>query len=188
MTLNHPVGAQGAENAVVLRAIGEHKFWNATPLLQLYPEWSRHQETWVTCGGRPYAGDVMLADVHPLEPHEVLRMAQARAYWLSVFNDLRPVLPKGMVVDLQHDRKFLRIFLHGRPDDQHLRLHRQANDKRIGIEVVFPPDVQARAVEQVCGTVKWARHEKGALMSVPLTELGAALALIDAIAQTPVSP
>ncbi len=188
MAFNHPVGAQGSECAVVLHAIGEHKFWNATPLLQLFPDWSRHQETWVAHGGQPYAGDVMLGEVHPLEAHEVLRTAQARAHWLNVFKDLRPVLPKGMVVDLQHDRKDLRIFLHGRPDDQHLRLHRQPNDKRIGIEVLLPPELLSRAIEQVCGRVRWARHEKGALMSISLSEIGPALALIDAILQAPVSP
>lgn len=182
MGLNHPVGAKGADAAVVVHAIGAHKFWNCTPLLQLFADWSRHQETWVQQGGRPYAGEVLLADVHPLEPHEVLRTAQARAHWLGVFKDLRPVLPKGMVVDLQHDRKHLLIFLHGRPDTEHLRLHRHANEKRL------PPDLQARAVEAVCGGVKWARHEKGALMSVPLTQIGAALAAIDAVLEAPVSP
>jgi hypothetical protein len=130
----------------------------------------------------------MLGEVHPQEPHEVLRVAQARAHWLAVFRDLRPLLPKGMVVDIQHDRKHLRIFLYGRPEDEHLRLHLQSNDKRIGIEAVLPPDLQARAIEAVCAGVKWARHEKGALMSIPFTEIGLALALIDAIVTTSVSP
>lgn len=188
MAFNHPVGAQGVEGAVVVHAIGAHKFWNATPLLQLFPEWSRHQATWVEHGGRPYGGAVMLGEVHPLGAHEVLRVAQARAHWLGVFRALRPVLPKGMFVDLQHDGKCLSIFLHGRPEGEELRLHRQSNDKRIGIEVLLPPDLQSRAIEQVCGKVRWARHEKDALMSLSLSELGAALALIDAILQAPVSP
>lgn len=188
MALNHPVGAKGADAAVVVHAIGAHKFWNCTPLLQLFPDWSRHQETWVAQGGRAYAGQVLLADVHPPEPHEVLRAAQARAQWLAVFKALRPVLPKGMVVDLQHDRKQLRIFLHGRAEAEHLRLHRHANETRIGLEAILPPELQARAVEAVCGDVKGARHEKGALMSVPLTQLGAALAAIDAVLVARVSP
>ena len=188
MAFNHPVGAQGVEGAVVVHAIGAHKFWNATPLLQLFPDWSKHQLTWVEHGGRPYDGAVMLAEVHPLDAHEVLRVAQARAHWLGVFRALRPVLPKGMFVDLQHDGKCLSILLHGRPEGEELRLHRQSNDKRIGIEVLLPPELQSRAIEQVCGRVRWARHEKGALMSISLSEIGPALALIDAILQAPVSP
>lgn len=188
VALNHPVGAKGADAAIVVHAIGAHKFWNCTPLLQLFPDWSRHQEKWLEQGGRPHAGEVLLADVHPLEPHEVLRAAQARAHWLGLFKDLRPVLPKGMVVDLQHDRKHLRIFLHGRPETEHLCLHRHANEKRIGLEVVLPPDLQALAVEAVCGAIKWARHEKGGLMSVPLTHIGAALAVIDMALDAPVRP
>jgi CYTH domain-containing protein len=184
MAFNHPVGAQGVESAVVVHAIGAHKFWNATPLLQLFPDWSRHQATWVEHGGRPFDGDVMLGEVHPLGVHEVLRVAQARAHWLGVFR----VLPKGMFVDLQHDGKCLSILLHGRPEGEELRLHRQSNDKRIGIEVLLPPGLQSRAIEQVCGRVRWARHEKGALMSISLSEIGPALALIDAILQAPVSP
>jgi hypothetical protein len=188
MAFNHPVGTQGVEGAVAVHAIGAHKFWNATPLLQLFPDWSRHQETWVAHGGRPYDGAVMLGDVHPLGAHEVLRAAQARAHWLGVFKELRPVLPKGMFVDLHHDGKCLRIFLHGRPEGEQLLLHRQPNDKRIGIEVLLPPELQSRAIDQVCGKLKWARHEKGALMSLSLSEIGAALALIDAVLQAPISP
>ncbi|MCU0903812.1 MAG: glycosyltransferase [Tabrizicola sp.] len=185
---NQPVNAHGVEGAVVLHAIGAHKFWNATPLLQLFPDWSRHQETWVAQGGRPYDGPVMLAEVHPLEPHEVLRVAQARAHWLAMFRDLRPVLPAGMVVDIQHDQKHLRIFLHGRPEEEHLRLHRHREVWRIGIEPVLPPDLQARAIEAVCTGVHRARHEKGALMSVPMAEIGAALAAVEAVVSAPVSP
>jgi Glycosyl transferase family 8 len=180
MTLNHPVGKAGSDGATVVHAIGDHKFWNATPLLQLFPDWSRHQDTWVAKGGRPYDGAVLLAEVHPLEPHEVFRAAQARAHWLAVFRDLRPVLPKGMVVDLQHDRKHLQIFLHGRPDTEHLRLHVHSNAARIGIESVLPLALQERVVAAVCGAVKWARHDKGAMLSVPMAQIGAALAVIDA--------
>jgi Glycosyl transferase family 8 len=188
MAFNHPVGAQGVESAVVVHAIGAHKFWNATPLLQLFPDWSRHQATWVEYGGRPYDGAIMLAEVHPQDAHEVLRVAQARAHWLNVFRALRPVLPRGMFVDLQHDGKCLSILLHGRPEGEELRLHRQSNDKRIGIEVLLPPEIQSRAIEQVCGRIRWAKHEKGALMSISLSEIGPTLALIDAILQAPVSP
>ncbi len=187
LALNHPVAAKGAERAVVVHAIGAHKFWNATPLLQLYPDWSRHQETWVAVGGRPYAGAVELGEVHPQEVHEVLRAAQARAHWLGVFKALWPVLPQGMVVDLQHDRKHLPILLQGRPEGEHLRLHRHANEKRIGIEMVLPPDAQAR-VEAAISGVKWARHEKAALVSVPLTGLAAALRAAAAALAEPVSP
>lgn len=188
MAFNHPVGAAGVEGATVVHAIGTYKFWNATPLLQLFPDWSRHQETWVSHGGRRHDGAVMLGEVHPLEVHEVLHIADARSHWLGVFNALRPVLPKGMLVDLQHDRKVLRIFLQGRPDDEHLRLHRLSNDRRIGIEILLPPDIQSRAMDRVCGTVRWARREKGAMVSVAPTEVGTALVQIDTVLQGSVSP
>jgi hypothetical protein len=73
LALNHPVGSKGAGDAVVVHAIGIHKFWNVTPLLQQFPDWLRHQQTWVEAGGRPYDGDVLLAEVHPLDPAEVFR-------------------------------------------------------------------------------------------------------------------
>lgn len=181
LALNHPVGTKGAEEAVLVHAIGMHKFWNATPLLQQFPDWSQHQQTWVAQGGRPYDGEVMLGDVHPLEPSEVFRAAQARSYWLAIFRDLWPVLPKGMVVDLQHDRKHLRIFLHGRPETEHLRLQRHANERRIGLEMVLPPALQTKIVEMICHDIRWSRHEKGALVSVPFKQLGPALATVDLV-------
>lgn len=180
MGLNHPVGARGVETATVVHAIGAHKFWNASPLEQLFPDWATHQRTWVAAGGRPYAGEVALEEVHPRDPHEVLRAAQARAHWLAVFRALRPVLPKGMTVDLQHDRKELRIFLHGRPDEDHLQLHRHANERRLGLEVALPKELQDRAVEAICG-VKGARLEKAGLTSVPRDRIGEALAAVDAV-------
>jgi hypothetical protein len=188
MAYNHPVNTKGAEKAVVLHAIGAHKFWNATPLLHLYPDWSQHQATWVAAGGRPYDGAVTLAEVHPAEPHEVLRAAQARVYWLGVFKALRPALPKGMAADLQHHRKHLRIFLHGRPEEEHLLLHQQRNDKRIGIEAVLPPGLEARVIEALCDCIDQAQRERGALVTVPLTEIGAALAVVDTLVSGPVSP
>ena len=181
MAYNHPVGAKASDGATVVHAIGAHKFWNATPLLQLFPDWPRHQQTWVAAGGRPYAGEVQLGEVHPAEQHEVFRAAQARSHWLAVFDALRPVLPQGMVVDLRHDQAQLRIFLHARPDREQLRLHRHTNEKRIGLEILLPAKLEDRAVTAICKEVRWARHEKGSLVSVPMAQLGAALATVEAV-------
>lgn len=176
LTCNHPVGSVGAAGALVIHAIGPYKFWNATPLLQLYPDWAAHQARWVAGGGRPYAGPVLLSDTHPAEPSEVLRAAENRAYWLTVFPDLRAVLPKGVVVDLQHDRKFLRLFLHGRPEADHIRLVRMPNPRRLGVEVHLPDGLADLVANAIDGSAKGVRMEKGKLMSVPVNQIGAALA------------
>ncbi len=59
---NHPVVAAGAENAVVIHAIGAQKFWNTAALLDRFPDWALHQARWVACGGKPYAGKVTFAE------------------------------------------------------------------------------------------------------------------------------
>ena len=184
MGMNHPVGLKGVEGAAVVHAIGVHKFWNATPLLQQFPDWLRHQETWAGHGGQVYDGPVLLSEVHPREPTEVFRAAQAREHWLAVFRELRPVLPRGMVVDLQHDRTTLRIFLHGRPDGECLVLKRHHNDRRIGLEVALPALLSDRIIETICREVRWSRHERDALLSVPFKQLGATLATIEAVLTT----
>ena len=177
MRFNHPVGARGVSDAVVVHAIGAHKFWNVTPLLQLFPDWSAHHATWAASGGAPYAGKVELGETHPAEISDVLRFAETRAYWLSVFDRLRADLPPGMVVDLRHDQIFLRIFLHGRPAAQHLRLVRQTNLRRLGLEVHLPDALTARILQTVCQTVPGALRDKGPALSVPIGHMTAALAV-----------
>ncbi|HLQ17832.1 MAG TPA: glycosyltransferase [Tabrizicola sp.] len=181
LAFNHPVGSKGAEGAVLVHAIGVHKFWNATPLLQQFPDWTRHQQTWVDCGGRPYDGDVLLGEVHPLDPAEVFRAAQARSYWLAVFRDLWPALPKGMVVDLQHDGPKLRIFLHGRPETEHVKLQRHPNERRIGLELVLPSPLRERVSETICLDVRWSRAEKPGVVSLPFKQLGPALQTVETV-------
>jgi hypothetical protein len=185
MGLNHPVAAAGAAEATVIHAIGAYKFWNATPLIQLYPDWFRHQAQWVACGGAPYAGPVQLAETHPLEPSEVLRAAEVRAYWLGVFDAVRPALPDGVVADLRHDKPTLRLFLRGRPEPEHLRLVRLANARRIGIEAQLAPELADAVIEAVAGAVPGARLEKGRLLSIPISGLAAALEAAVAVLADP---
>jgi hypothetical protein len=175
MGLNHPVAAAGAAGATIIHAIGSYKFWNATPLIQLYPDWFRHQATWVACGGRPYAGPVHLAETHPLEASEVLRAAEHRAFWLGVFDGLWSQLPDGLVVDLRHDRPALRLLLRGRPEAEHLRLVRVANARRIGLEAQLVPDLVDRVTEAIAAAVPGVRLEKGRMLSVPIPNLATAL-------------
>ncbi|PTE16599.1 glycosyltransferase [Pseudogemmobacter blasticus] len=181
MRFNHPVMTGGVEDALLVHAIGPHKFWNATPLMQLFPDWATHQATWVACGGQPYAGPLTLAEAHPAEAAEVLKAADARTYWLTVFADLRAALPRGMVADLRHDRKFLRLFLHGRPEEQHLRLLRLSNEQRMGLEVHLPRALRAEVLDTLAGAVKGARREGDRALSVPIAQIGQALAAADAV-------
>lgn len=181
MRLNHPVAAPGAAGATIIHAIGAHKFWNATPLVQFYPDWAVHHARWIASGGTPYAGPVALAETHPPEMSDVLKAAEARAFWLGIFDDLRPHLPKGMVVDLRHDRPFLRLFLHGRPAEQHLRLVRVTNSRRLGLEAHLPAGLADGVRKAILRAVPGARHDKGSALSIPIANLGPALAAADAI-------
>jgi hypothetical protein len=90
-----------------------------------------------------------------------------------------------MIVDLQHDRPQLRIFLHGRPDAEHLKLQRHPNERRIGIEVVLSSPLREKVIETICHDVRWSRPEKGAVVSLPFKQLGAALATADAVISDP---
>lgn len=178
MRLNHPVTTPGVAHASIAHAIGPHKFWNATPLRHLFPDWLHHQATWVACGGDPYAGPLLLGDTHPSEASEVLRAADNREFWLKVYADLRPKLPPGILVDLRHDQKSLRFFLHGRPEGQHLALVRLANARRLGLELTLPSDQTALAVKAVERAVAKLRIEKGQLLSLPAGQVDAALSAI----------
>jgi hypothetical protein len=178
LRFNHPVATPGVGGACILHAIGPHKFWNATPLRQLYPDWARHHATWVACGGAPYDGPLLLAETHPDEPSEVLRAAEMRAFWLGVFDDLRPQLPPGVVPDLRHDRKVLRLHLSGRPDAQHLALVRVANARRLGLRLHLPDALADRARAAVERSVTGLKAEKGNLLSLPRSQMAPALAAL----------
>jgi hypothetical protein len=64
MGLNHPVGKDRTEKAVVVHAIGERKFWNTAQLQRQFPDWLGHQARWVANGGAPYAGPLLEGDDH----------------------------------------------------------------------------------------------------------------------------
>ena len=180
LSLNHPITAPGVSDAVAIHAIGPHKFWNVTPLLHLYPDWRVHQATWVASGGTPYSGAITMTEVCPVDPWDVMRAAEMRAYWLKTFGALRAVLPRGMVVDLQHDPKGLRILLHGRPETQFLRLIRLPNARRIGLEAHLPAPLDVAVLVAVGQAVQGTRDEKGAMLSLPGMHIGAALTAADA--------
>jgi len=170
LTFNHPVTAPGVEQAAIAHAIGPHKFWNATPLLTLFPDWHAHHARWVAAGGGPYSGPVHLADVHAATADGVLKGADCRAFWTGVYADLRPHLPPGMLPDLRSDRKFLRLFLAGQSDAQHLRLTRQPNPRKIGLEVHGTLAPRARAALPAL--------DANARMVLPLADLPAALFIL----------
>jgi hypothetical protein len=138
LALNHPVQAPGSRGAVLVHAIGPYKFWNATPLIQLYPEWAEHHAAWIEAGGAPFAGPVHLEAVHPLDPGEVMRRVARRADWLALHDRLRPDLPAGVQFGPRLDGDDVALTLAGRPDDQVIRLSRHANPRRIGIDIALP--------------------------------------------------
>lgn len=181
LRFNHPVTSPGVETATVVHAVGRHKFWNATPLAQLFPDWSRHQARWVECGGDAYTGPVGLGEVHPVEPHAVLHWAEARAFWLRFFPELRAALPLGMTPELRHDRRWLRLLLHGSPEDQHLRLVRLAQRRRIGLELHLRPEQREPALAAIRREVADLNLQHGQTLSLPVTDLRAALAVAAAV-------
>ncbi len=178
LAFNHPVTTPGAAAAVAIHAIGAHKFWNATPLIHAYPDWADHQAAWVAAGGAPYDGPLTLAEVHPADPAEALKAAEMRDFWQDLFPALRPLLPPGLVADLRADRKYLRLFLHARPEAQHLRLVRLPNERRLGLEFHLPDRETRTVAAAVRRAVTGVRAEAGRdnALTVPLDRLGPALA------------
>jgi hypothetical protein len=174
LTLNHPVTTPGVAGAVAIHAIGPHKFWNATPLRQLYPDWATHQATWVACGGAAWDGPLLLGATHPDEPAEVLRAAETRAFWLGVMDDLRSAWPAGLIPELRSERKYLRLFVAGRGEAVHLRLVRVPNERRLGVEVHGKGGARVLAAGQA---VAGARLEEGRvpLLSLPRDRTAEAL-------------
>lgn len=168
LAMNHPVTTPGTDRAVILHAIGAAKFWNATPMRHLYPDWWAHHAAWVAAGGAPHAGPVTLEPQHPADPAALLKSVQARAFWMDLYDRLRPDLPAGLHPDLRCDGPEWRLFLAGR--GQALRLIRLPNARRIGLALQGP---QAQAA--VAAAVPDLRILPDGTLSVPLARLPAAL-------------
>ncbi len=183
MALNHPVTAPGTAGAAILHAIGPHKFWNATPLIQLYPDWAAHHAAWVAAGGTPHGAPILLAEVHSLEPAEVLRAAQLRSTWLAVYDRLRPDLPAGVQVDPRLDGRQMRITFAGLPEAQHLRLGLLANPRRLVLELHLHGRDRRAATEALRQSVPGLREGEGdpPPLSVPLDAMAGALATVAAV-------
>lgn len=134
LRFNHPVVAPGGRDAVVVHAIGPDKFWNAAPLQLAYPDWARNVLGWAGAG---FDGPQRLGDVQAATPDAALKAARNRAYWRQVYSAIRAGLPMGLQVDLDSDDGALRFFYGaGAP----VRLIRQANARRIGVELRFADD------------------------------------------------
>jgi lipopolysaccharide biosynthesis glycosyltransferase len=139
LRFNHPVVASGARDAVIVHAIGPDKFWNASPLQLAFPEWARNQLEWQ---GKHYAGPQRLAHVQAATPDMALKAARNRDYWQQIYADIRSDLPLCLQVDLQSDGKSLRFFYSA---TAFLRLTRQANARRIGVEMHIADDPEIGA-------------------------------------------
>ncbi len=140
LRFNHPVVAPGGRAAAIVHAIGPDKFWNAAPLVLAYPDWAQNLGEWQALGGAGYDGPLRLAAVQAATPDLALRAARNRTYWQAVYEDLRAGLPLRYQVDLRSDGNALRFFITGQPEAAHLRLTRQPNERRIGVELQFEDD------------------------------------------------
>jgi hypothetical protein len=140
LCFNHPITSAGVEEAVVIHAIGPDKFWNSTPLIAAFRDWQDCARAWALLDGDAYAGPLRLDDVHPAGADASLKAALARAFWLDIYDRLRPDLPPGLQVDLRCATSVLRLFFAGAPEALHLRLLRQPNDRRMRVELHFPED------------------------------------------------
>lgn len=169
LSCNHPVGMAGAAEATILHAIGPHKFWNAAPLVAGCPDWQAHQAAYVAAGGRAYDGPILLEEEHPLAMDQALRKAELRLFWKDIYKDLRPALPPGLMPDLSTGQSFLRLFIRGRPDSQHLRILRHTNPDRLGLEAHLTGATdRGRAEEALPGVT-------GSGLSLPIGKLPGAL-------------
>lgn len=180
LALNHPVDRAGVRDAVLVHAIGPHKFWNAAPLRQMWPAWRAHQADWVAAGGEAYAGPVTLADVHPEDPGEAMRAIGHRAAWLAFHESLRPELPKGLQVDPRLDGGQMRLTFAGLPPAQHIRLAMSPNPRRIVLDLRLPgPEAEAAlaALRHAAGDL---RPERGHALSLPRERLAQALRAVAA--------
>ena len=159
MRFNHPVVAPGGRDAVIVHAIGPDKFWNSSPLQLAYPEWAQNVAEWT---GAAYDGPQRLVEVQAASPDGALKAARNRSYWLGVYDSLRPRFPR-LSVDLRSDGRSLRLFIAGQPDSTHLRLTRQPNARRIGVEICF--DAGQMQLEGV-------KTAKGKLLELTKTKQG----------------
>lgn len=172
---NHSILASGVADATIVHAIGPHKFWNASPLRQLYPDWLAHHKAWVAAGGLPYDGPMLLTETHPEEASQVMRAAETRAFWQKAFRRLRLFLPPGFHVDLRTDQPFLTVFLPGLPEDQHLQLIRMPNGERLRLALQLPEELAAKVWTAVEAAVPEARAEKGGTRSLSVMQIRPAL-------------
>ena len=136
--LNHPADQPGALAARIVHAIGPDKFWNAAPLRHGFPGWNAAHQAWVAAGGAPAPAPDRLLAVHPDDPGEALVWARNRAYWLGLWPDLGPAMPRGIWPDLRTERASLRLYLTGISRHVWLDLTRTAQPRRlragIGVE------------------------------------------------------
>ncbi|MBL4915743.1 glycosyltransferase [Szabonella alba] len=176
LAFNHPVAMAGTAGAAILHAIGRHKFWNATPLIAACPDWQAHQAAYVAAGGRAYDGPLLLEEEYPLRLDKALRRADLRAFWEEIYAQLRPKLPPGILPDLATGQSYLRLFLQGRPDSQHLRLLRLFNPERMGLQAHLSNTAEkARAEAAVPGVTGGALTLQRDRVPVVLRRLLAAI-------------
>ncbi|MDN5787997.1 glycosyltransferase [Pseudorhodobacter sp.] len=140
LRFNHPVVAPGAREAAIVHAIGPDKFWNSAPLQLGYPAWADAAQSWLDLGGSGYDGPQRLVDVQAATPDAALKAARNRSFWQGVYDALHADLPPQLCVDLRSDGAALRFYIRGLTDSAHLRLTRQPNERRIGVEVSFADD------------------------------------------------
>jgi hypothetical protein len=180
MALNHPVDRAGVRDAAVVHAIGPHKFWNAAPLRQMWPEWLAHQADWVAAGGEAFAGPVALADVHPEDPGEAMQAIRTRAEWLLFHDALRPDLPAGLQVDPRLDGRKMRLTFAGLPVAQHIRLAMSPNPRRVVLDLRLAGPQAGAALAALRRAVSDLRPDRGTALSLPRDMLPQALLAVTA--------
>lgn len=88
------------DDAIILHAIGRHKYWNSRLYAALFPQWGENNGKWLAAGGTPYQGELVDEDVLSEDKHELVKLMafhEQRRHWMALFPAMRTELHYPLV-------------------------------------------------------------------------------------------
>ena len=143
LDFNCPSATTGAQNAKIVHAIGNDKFWNNHALKLAYPDWWMWYDEWVRLGGRKTTAKLSGGGAVKT-PNGLVYSARFEHHWKSLFASIWGTLPMGFIPDVLMHRKFYQIFLTGFPQRQvHIEITKLDKGFELGVHI------EGEAVEDI---------------------------------------
>ena len=126
-----------SNSAVVIHALGLHKFWNNAFLRIAYPEWTENYNVFIANGGTPYTGEIRFKNFAPAPRGGLFQLLNHTHLIFTMYEEIKIALPEIYFVDFIFNRNLLILRPKHNPTGYSIALQRIRYNSSVSITIEY---------------------------------------------------